>query len=69
MAKLITHFSSDDRQWLYNRINNPGVYDLPSIEDVIEYLENTDDDDMSEEVMRDLIIIYLEDEGLMFDFC
>ena len=69
MAKLIKYLSVDEREWLQNRISNPGQYDLPTMSDVIEYLSTTDDDEPSEEVMDDLIIQYIEDEGLMFDFC
>jgi hypothetical protein len=39
------------------------------MDEVIEYLKSTSDSEPSEEVMDDLIIQYLEDEGLMFDFC
>ncbi len=37
--------------------------------EVISYLEETNDNEDSEEVMDDLIIQYLEDEGLMFELC
>ncbi len=42
---------------------------MPTMDEVIEYLQSTSDDEPSEEVMDDLNIQYLEDEGLMFDFC
>ncbi len=42
---------------------------MPTIEEVINYLSKTDDDEPSEKVLGDLIIQYIEDEGLMFDFC
>ena len=68
-GKLIDHLSQDEKNWLQSRIDNPGVYSLPTMDKVIEYLESTSDSEPSEEVMDDLIIQYLEDEGLMFDFC
>lgn len=68
-GKLIDHFSQDEKDWLQSRIDNPGVYTMPTIDEVIEYLELTPDDEPLEEVMYDLIIQYSEDEGLMFDFC
>jgi hypothetical protein len=68
-GKLIDHFDKNEMIWLQSRIDNPGVYDMPTMEEVIDYLSNTEDDEPSEEVMYDLIIQYLEDEGLMFDFC
>ena len=67
--KLINHFKKSEMNWLQSKIDNPGVYDMPSMEEVIDYLSNTEDDEPSEEVMYDLIIQYLEDEGLMFSFC
>lgn len=68
-GKLIDHLSQDEKDWLQSRIDNPGVYTMPTMDEVIEYLQSTPDDEPSEEVMDDLIIQYLEDEGLMFDFC
>lgn len=68
-GKLIDHLSQDEKDWLQSRIDSPGVYTMPTMDEVIEYLESTPDDEPSEEVMDDLIIQYLEDEGLMFDFC
>lgn len=68
-GKLIDHLSQDEKNWLQSRIDNPGVYTMPTMDEVIKYLESTPDDEPSEEVMDDLIIQYLEDEGLMFDFC
>jgi hypothetical protein len=68
-GKLIDHFDKNQMIWLQSRINNPGVYDMPTMEEVINYLSNTEDDEPSEEVMYDLIIQYLENEGLIFDFC
>lgn len=68
-GKLIDHLSQDEKDWLQSRIDNPGVYDMPTMDEVIKYLQSTPDDEPSEEVMYDLIIQYLEDEGLMFDFC
>jgi hypothetical protein len=68
-GKLIDHFDKNQMIWLQSRIDNPGVYDMPTMEEVIDYLSNTEDDEPSEEVMYDLIIQYLEDEGLIFDFC
>jgi hypothetical protein len=67
--KLIDHLTTDEKIWLQQQINNPGVYDMPTMKEVIDYLSNTEDDEPSENVMNDLIIQYLEDEGLMFDFC
>jgi len=69
MSKLIDHFDKDDRDWLQSRIDNPGVYSMPTMQEVIDYLKSTSDDEQSEEVMYDLIIQYMESEGLMFDFC
>lgn len=68
-GKLIDHLSQDEKDWLQSIIDNPGVYDMPTMDEVIKYLQSTPDDEPSEEVMYDLIIQYLEDEGLMFDFC
>jgi hypothetical protein len=68
-GKLIDHLSQDEKDWLQSRIDNPDVYTMPTMDEVINYLSNTEDDEPSEEVMYDLIIQYLEDEGLMFDFC
>jgi hypothetical protein len=68
-GKLIDHLSQDEKNWLQSRIDNPDVYSLPTMDEVIEYLKSTSDSEPSEEVMDDLIIQYLEDEGLMFDFC
>jgi hypothetical protein len=68
-GKLIDHFDKNEMEWLQSRIDNPDVYDMPTMEEVIDYLSNTKDDEPSEEVMYDLIIQYIEDEGLMFDFC
>jgi hypothetical protein len=39
------------------------------MDEVLEYLESTPDDEPSEKVLGDLIIQYLEEEGLIFDFC
>lgn len=69
MQKLINYLSDSDKKWLQDKIDNPGVYDIPSMQDVLDYLSSKNDDEPSEEVMDDLIIQYLEDEGLMFDFC
>ena len=69
MQTLLSYLSEDEKNWLQGRIDNPGVYDMPTMEEVIEYLENTYDDEPSEEVIGDLIIQYLDSEGLMFDFC
>jgi len=69
MSKLIVHLSKSDKIRLEKIINNPKEYTLPSMDEVLEYLSSTDDDEMSEIVMDDLIIQYLEEEGLMFDFC
>jgi hypothetical protein len=68
-GKLIDHFTDEEKKWLQSRIDNPDVYSLPTMDEVIEYLKSTSDSEPSEEVMDDLIIQYLEDEGLMFDFC
>jgi hypothetical protein len=68
-GKLIDHFTDEEKNWLQSRIDNPDVYSLPTMDEVIEYLKSTSDSEPSEEVMDDLIIQYLEDEGLMFDFC
>jgi hypothetical protein len=67
--KLIKHFTKQDQKRLQNKINNPGVYDMPTMDEVVEYLESTEDDEPSEEVIGDLVIQYLEGEGLMFGFC
>lgn len=69
MKNLLTYLDDETKDWLQSKIDNPGIYDIPTMEEVIEYLENTYDDEPSEEVMDDLIIQYLDDEGLMFDFC
>lgn len=69
MANLLSHLTEDEKNWLKNKINHPGEYDMPSLEEVLEYLESTSDSEPSEEVMGDLIVQYLEDEGIMFDFC
>ena len=69
MKNLLKYLDDDTRDWLQSRIDEPGIYDMPSMEEVIEYLANTYDDEPSEEVMGDLIILYLDDEGLFFDFC
>ena len=69
MAKLIDYLKTDEKIWLQQKINNPGLYDMPTMKEVIYYLSNTEDDEPSENVMNDLIIQYLKDEGLMFDFC
>ena len=68
-GKLIDHLNQDEKDWLQSRIDNPNVYTMPTMDEVIEYLQSTPDNEPSEEVMGDLIIQYLEDEGLMFDFC
>jgi hypothetical protein len=68
-GKLIDHLSERERNWLQKRIDNPGVYSMPTMAEVISYLEETNDNEDSEEVMDDLIIQYLEDEGLMFELC
>jgi hypothetical protein len=68
-GKLIDHFTQDEKKWLQSRINNSGIYTLPSMDEVMDYLKSTDDNEPSEEVMDDLIIQYIEGEGLMFDFC
>ena len=70
MIKLFKwNFTKSDEQWLRSKIDNPGVHEMPTIEEVINYLSKTDDDEPSEKVLGDLIIQYIEDEGLMFDFC
>lgn len=66
---LLSHFSEDDKKWLQSIIDNPDVYDMPTMDEVLKYLESKSDDNPSEEVLGDLIIQYLEDEGLMFAFC
>lgn len=66
---LLSHLDKETKEWLQGRIDNPDVYDLPTMDEVLEYLESTSDDEPSEEVLDDLIIKYLEEEGLMFDFC
>lgn len=68
-GKLIDHLSQDEKNWLQSRIDNPGVYSMPTMDEVIEYLQSTSDSEDSEEVMDDLIIQYMDSEGLMFDFC
>lgn len=67
--KLIEHFSEEEKIRLQNTIDNSGVYNLPTMNEVEDYLQTTEDDEPSEKVMDDLIIQYIEDEGLMFDFC
>lgn len=69
MAKLIEHFTDWDKSWLQEKIDNPNEYDMPTMEEVVEYLNETEDDEPSENVMGDLIIQYIEEEGIMFDFC
>lgn len=68
---LIQYFNADlsQKEWLQNKINNPGIHDMPSMDEVIDYLESTPDDESSEQVMGDLIIQYIDGEGLMFDLC
>ena len=66
---LLSHFDEKTKEWLQGRIDNPDVYDMPTMDDVLEYLESTSDDEPSEEVLGDLIIQYLEEEGLIFHFC
>lgn len=66
---LLSHLDKETQEWLQSVIDNPGVYDMPTMDEVLEYLESTSDDEPSEEVLGDLIIQYLEGEGLMFDFC
>ena len=66
---LLSHLSEDEKKWLKTRIDSPGVYDMPTMDEVLDYLKSTSDDEPSEEVMGDLIIQYLDGEGLMFDFC
>lgn len=66
---LLSHLDKKTKEWLQGRILNPGVYDLPTMDEVLEYLESTSDDEPTEEVLGDLIIQYIEEEGLMFDFC
>lgn len=69
MAKLITHFTKSDKNKLDKMIKENQDYDFPSIDEVLDYLSSTDDDEMSENVMGDLIIQYIEEEGIMFDVC
>jgi hypothetical protein len=66
---LLNHLNAEDINRLLNLIDNPGVYTMPSFEEVVDYLGNQEDDMPSEEVMYDLIIQYLPEEGVMFDFC
>lgn len=69
MRKLSTYLDKETKIWLQVRIDNPGIYEMPTMDEIIDYLEKTYDDEPSEEVMGDLIIQYLDGEGLMFDFC
>lgn len=69
MPNLLSHLTQDQQNWLKDKIDNPGVYDMPTMNGVLDYLNSTSDSEPSEEVMGDLIIQYLDGEGLMFDFC
>jgi len=69
MANLLSHLTQDQQNWLKDKIDNPGVYDMPTMNGVLDYLNSTSDSEPSEEVMGDLIIQYLDGQGLMFDFC
>ena len=68
MANLLSHLTQDQQNWLKDKIDNPGVYDMPTMNGVLDYLNSTSDSEPSEEVMGDLIIQYLDGQGLMFDF-
>ena len=66
MAKLITHLDEE----LLAIYLGYDYNDIPSKEEILEYLRNTDDDEPSEEVMGNFIIQFIdEEEGIMFDFC
>jgi hypothetical protein len=69
MKNLLSHLTDSEKDWLKKRIENPGVYDMPTMDEVLDYLESTFDNEPSEEVLGDLIIQYIDSEGLMFDFC
>jgi hypothetical protein len=66
---LFDHFQKETMEWLQSKIDKPGVYDMPTMEQVLDYLKSTPDTEPTEEVLNDLVIQYLEDEGLIFDFC
>lgn len=36
---LLSHFDKSTKDWLQDKINNPGVYDMPTMEEVVEYLK------------------------------
>lgn len=67
MKKLITYLTKEDEKWLTNRITHPGVYTIPSMEEIKNYLDSVYDNEPSEIVLYDLIIQYSEDDDLMFE--
>lgn len=56
MENLLTYFGQRHKNQLNNLINEPGLYDIPSVKEVTNYLENTDDDKSSEKTIGDLSI-------------
>jgi len=66
--KLINHLTKSDKSQLQKLISND-VYDMPTLDEVIEYLENTEDSEPSEEIFGDLVVQYIDGEGIMFDVC
>ena len=52
--KLINHLTKSDKSQLQKLISND-VYDMPTLDEVIEYLENTEDSEPSEEIFGDLV--------------
>jgi hypothetical protein len=64
---LISHLTQFDKAWLIGKINNPGRYNIPTMDEIIDYLESTPDDEPSEIEMGDLVIYYDESNYLGFD--
>ena len=68
--KLIAYFTVSDRKSLKNLLKNPGGRDFPTEQEVIDFLKETDyNGEPLEKVIGDLIIQYIEEEGVMFDVC
>lgn len=67
--KLIDYYDSDTKDSLKKLLANSYGHIFPTIEEVEDYLKEQDDDEPSEKVMDDLVIQYLESEGIMFDVC
>ena len=61
--KLINHLTKSDKSQLQKLISND-VYDMPTLDEVIEYLENTEDSEPSEEIFGDLVVQYIDGREL-----